>query len=647
MTKARVPNVLAAMSTALVTLAGTSVILIAGAGPAAADQDHPSVNFAAEAQRVAHAMVSARTSAQREKALEALFSALGVQTIDYRGRAVTRRPDGGMNLYVYPYEVTLEAGDDGAHKVVTAATVAQVLSFAFASTHKTVSATWVATTLRSAAKAAVAHPRSQSSLTMLVLRDLGVLRSWSRSNLLTATSKDLRLDWVQLQVLLLDLVAMVTSNRALPRVATAGAQNGIEPSAGQQPAGSGCTTWEDRARDRIADHVIEGAAEHLFGEEIEAGGLVKMVEAAAHGTVIAQYTKYTAVPPHPSQTKYGTEVPGAPLDFGIHVEFTAALKAADVNCGDEDGFHTPQKGPIGHVPVQWVAGDLGTHGTLTCVPANCETAAAGAQEGTAIYHFHPKQEIQPYNSGPELKDEGTVHASPQVVSTMTSPVPGIGENINLLLRAMPWTVTWHEPHPTRIVYTLHDVETITAAPYDPCGVGGTFCTETGVQNETRDVTYTSTIQLTPQSFLDSYAGDADVSGSGSEVLTETIMTGDDSCPVDTQTTTLTGFHPGRAHILVTWDPDHGVITGLAATAINDGEEDYGSTDSCSATSWTGTNTMPFYSVPPFGPQGPFVDSGWHTSPQVPDALGIDTQTWDDSTQYSSQAWTVTIEVLAN
>ncbi len=645
MTKARVPNVLAALSTALVTLAGTSVILIAGAGPAAADHDHPGVNFAAEAQRVAHTMVSARTSAQREKALEALFSALGVQTIDYQGRAVTRRPDGGMNLYVYPYEVTLEAGDDGAHKVVTAATVAQVLSFAFARTHKTVSATWVAATLRSAAKAAVAHPRSQPSLIMLVLQDLGVLRSWSRSSLLTATSKDLRLDWVQLQVLLLDLVATVTSNRALPRVATAGAQNGIEPSAGRQPAGSGCTTWEDRARDRIADHVVEGAAEHLFGKEIEAGGLVKMVEAAAHGTVIAQYTKYTAVPPDPSQTKYGTEEPGAPLDFGIHVEFTAALKAADVDCGDEDGFHTPQKGPIGHVPVQWVAGDLGTHGTLTCVPANCETAAGGAQEGTAIYHFQPKQEIQPYNSGPELKDEGTVHASPQVVSTMTSPVPGIGENISLLLRAMPWTVTWHEPHPTRIVYTLHDVETMTDVPYNPCGGG--FCSETGVENQTRDVTYTSTIPLTGLAFQGVYAGDADVTGSGSDVYTETIMTGDSSCPVDTATTTLTAFHPGRVHMAVSWDGDNGVITGLAATVIDQGEEDYGSTDSCSGQSWTGTTTMRFAGVPPFANQGPFTDSGWQTSPQDPDALGIDTETWVDDFEGYDQTWTVTIEVLAS
>src|ERR1700744_79638 len=109
MMNGRVRRILAAMC-------GGLVIVAAMSGPAIAQERRAgAVNVAAEAQRVAHALVAARTSAQRQKALESLFSALGVQTIDYQGHAVTPRPSGQMRLYVYPYELTLAATAFGQH----------------------------------------------------------------------------------------------------------------------------------------------------------------------------------------------------------------------------------------------------------------------------------------------------------------------------------------------------------------------------------------------------------------------------------------------------------------------------------------------------------------------------------------------------
>src|SRR5690242_19830750 len=117
MKPSRIRHTLTAASSAVVMLASASVVLTAASGPAAADQGRAGVNFAAEAQRVARSLVSASTSAGRAKAIESLFSALGVQTIDYQGHAVTRRLAGGMNLYVYPYEVTLNASRSEERRV--------------------------------------------------------------------------------------------------------------------------------------------------------------------------------------------------------------------------------------------------------------------------------------------------------------------------------------------------------------------------------------------------------------------------------------------------------------------------------------------------------------------------------------------------
>jgi hypothetical protein len=122
-------------------------------------------------------------------------------------------------------------------------------------------------------------------------------------------------------------------------------------------------------------------------------------------------------------------------------------------CGALAGLRMPKVGPLPGVPVQWMTGPLGDHGTIDC-PA--ETCLKTGPDGVARLAFTPSTEPEMPALGPEEYDRALV------ASQVNYPL-ALGNAWGYVPLAGGWEfrdvrIGWHVPEPSYEISGSHPSE---------------------------------------------------------------------------------------------------------------------------------------------------------------------------------------------
>lgn len=156
-----------------------------------------------------------------------------------------------------------------------------------------------------------------------------------------------------------------------------------------------------------------------------------------------------------TETHYGHEAPGKDIRITVVVYMALELESILVDWGRAAGWKGfPKQGPIPGLTVEWYTGGLDMHGTLSC-PAGSEKNSLGnivtvtKSDGTTVLVCHPKDESDP-GKGLFRVDEGEIGVrvawysewAPNFTDTLKDMQGYVQNWVPYWITT--WKVSWHE-----------------------------------------------------------------------------------------------------------------------------------------------------------------------------------------------------------
>jgi hypothetical protein len=423
---------------------------------------------AARAHQLATRVVRARTGAARYRALLDVMRAVRLGVYTKQGRAIVRGGERGRrDVYLYDFEVRAIATALARERTWSTSDLAG--GFARVGLRRRggpLTGDAVRRVLTAKSKSALARPRRAWSLVPLLVRELGRLQRPAYDLARGVTADRLRLDGLQ--------VALLVADSTVPAARRAARR----PAAVRSPQAAGvCGTFMGVPVVPVfGDFALNGSG------STSASALATLVS-AAHGLLLGTVAvELRALGDGVARTHYGPagHVPGSDeagrrLRFSVLV--TSWTAGGGVPCGALAGLALPA-GPVRGAEVVWDTGSnegLGRYGRVTPVPRG-PLPGTGTTDGSgsATLEFHPNDEALP-GLGRETVKVGVVQARVRFGAVPVHPVLRHAYDVAELLSVVfQWQVGLHEQHAFDASLTGRQQTSWTLVHRDnwttPCGI---------------------------------------------------------------------------------------------------------------------------------------------------------------------------------
>jgi hypothetical protein len=357
------------------------------------------------------------------------------------------------DFYLYDIELRMMAG--ALERVQTFGVVdlaMQLTAMGLMPEGQTLDPNVVRQALLTAAEQARQAPNDHASLTMLLVRQLGLTQA-APYDLFTGVSLDtMRFDALSYFLLLAQAsIPMIENQLPLPAGTTSNlvAQaNGIlkaevpdpcSPSGFLGEAAKHSYGWLKNLADLLS-LIPEGVA--------KASGIVDAIHGAMLAFSVSVTTAQERVETHygPSGHESGA---GEPLTFTVTVTMRDALPQTLIECGWILGTDFPAQGPIAGVSVHWFWDTLEEHGQISCgigclqTPGNGLSFEATNAQGVATMTFQPKAEENP-DEGMIVEEHGMVTGVALYQSAFGNLLGAYAQYLTPKSAATRWVVKYHE-----------------------------------------------------------------------------------------------------------------------------------------------------------------------------------------------------------
>jgi hypothetical protein len=404
----------------------------------------------AQANALAAAVSGASSDETRYQALLGVMDAMGIGVYANDGAPIVRGAERGAgDFYLHDIEVrqlaaALGRGDNvGVDDLALSLTDAQI-----APAGVSVDPALLRQVLLDGARDAQQTPDELSSLTALIVRQLGLTQAHPYDLFMDVPTDDLRFDALQAFLIEADIL--------LPIIKEAGP---VDPSQSQLVAQSqGVLKDVALASDNPCDAQVGVGVKETWSGGKWFLGFVKVIGTGAkvalvgidaiHGSVLAFSVLVYSLDQELS-THYGHESPGAALNFRVKVEMVDDLPENVVKCGWILGVEFPKKGPIKDVSMLWDESNLENFGTVTCG----DTCKKTGPDGVASLVFQPKDEISP-GAGMLIEERGQVTGVALYQSKHKNVLGSINQLITPKTGTTRWVVAYHQVPSYRVTMVL-------------------------------------------------------------------------------------------------------------------------------------------------------------------------------------------------
>lgn len=438
----RMAGITAGLCAVLVSSAAAGWPLALTASTSRAPSRAPSQ--ATVAGRLARQLTTAQTPAKRYQALVATMRALHIGVYRGSGRPIVRGAERTKNdLYVYDFTLTALAGNMANHKTITVDQLAAQLNAATAPVRKrTITGAMLRSAMQSSARWAIRHPRSDTALGELLIREIG-RRRVHQDVARPPALQQMKLDDVQAFLVSADLTAAIVTRSWHSR---AGAAVSTRPARGSSLIGDLCKELKPAYK---AYKIIDLGIKLYKAGSLAAGvqGIVtkivitNLTVGMINAYVIDNYVEFTAVGPTQDGTHYGpahrAPEAGKHLNFKAHLRMSLNIPDWAAKCGyltglfskyTGGGLKLPAGGDLPGVPVSWEyspttkeEAKLEAHGTVLSLTAT-------DSQGDTWLSFAPKEEFIP-GVGEERAYAGSIAAKVNVQEFFGGPLDDLSPNL--------------------------------------------------------------------------------------------------------------------------------------------------------------------------------------------------------------------------
>lgn len=452
---------------AVLTLALTALGLGTSSPAGAKSSRQPSQ--AVVAKHLVSRLRAAHTLRSRQAALLTMMRALHLAVITPRGKVLVRGGPDARYLYLYTPELTAIAGGLARGETLSAGALAAKLGAAgIRPGGKPLSAAAFRVGLAQAIRRVAGRPRSRSSLSGLIIRQLGLSAKQKVNLAAPPAASKLALDPLQTVLLLADVADVSAKARAGQPRRRARASD--RAAARASDLASGCQAIDDTHKQskQVESYLLAGGEDGVAGFAMKywlggkLGDLLKShypkygalkkilgpVEKALdllHGGALAFSVKVQGSPElvsPPAHYPHGTSAPDQRMALHIKVEMLDNYGEDVIACGPLVGMKFPKQGGIPNVPMLWQYPELAKHGTIECPADGCKKTG---QDGVATLTLNLKHEEIP-GIGLEQYQTGNAEAIAQYQSAFGAgftDASGIAQYLIPKYGGVRWQVTWH------------------------------------------------------------------------------------------------------------------------------------------------------------------------------------------------------------
>jgi uncharacterized protein (TIGR03437 family) len=360
------------------------------------------ISGAERAKHFAQSIANSTGYESRYATLLSLMEYLRIGVYKVTGEAIVSGAERGvLDFYLYDFEVQTLARALGApSSVFDLDQIARSLTdMGFRSGDAPLSAAELRQDIIDATRAAAQTPDDQTSLSLLLVRELGLAKGYD--TVLDEPAVSFSFDEFQRFLLLSDATLPVLEMLPVP-VRVTRVSEAKHPKAASRRAESGpCVTIG------TSDVKIVWSIDRLLWKWLlkrvnktaaSLAGLAGPIIDGLHGSLLALSVQVRALNSTAGPIHYSHGAPVGELKFSVLVEMLDQLPQAVIECGWLAGVAIPNKGPIPDVPILWEIPELEMHGEIACDENTC---AKTGQDGVATLIFRPRQEEQPNQGSQE------------------------------------------------------------------------------------------------------------------------------------------------------------------------------------------------------------------------------------------------------